>query len=142
MFFCKEIIICFLFLLERINCFLTNYTSYNYIIEKNMKIKEHIDKIAGNYITHRENFLNFKNCIECFLLRSKSSFSSVNNLSEERKEFLLNSTIKILKRGFNLGELKLYFNEDMYYTEVNPGSEYRFYKKFKIAFYHLKRCIC
>ncbi|KCZ76511.1 hypothetical protein H311_02489 [Anncaliia algerae PRA109] len=141
MFFCKEIIICFLFLLEKITCSVTNDTSYNYNIEKNMEIKEHIDKIANNFVTHRDNFLNFKNCIECFLLRSKSSFSSVNNLSEDRKEFLLNSTIEILNTGFNLDKIKLYFSEDMDYTEVNPSSEYWFYENFEIAFNHVKRKI-
>ncbi|KCZ79472.1 hypothetical protein H312_03131 [Anncaliia algerae PRA339] len=141
MFCCKEIIICFLFLLEKITCSVTNDTSYNYNIEKNRKIKENIDKIVDNYIINRDNFLNFKNCIECLILRSKRSFSSANNLSEERKEFLLNSTIEILKRGFNPGKHILYFSEDMDYTEVNPSSENEFYGNFKYTFYFIKSCI-
>ncbi|KCZ74468.1 hypothetical protein H311_04567, partial [Anncaliia algerae PRA109] len=129
-------------MIEKIACSVTTIDiSYINNIGENRKIKEHIDKIANNFITHRDNFLNFKNCIECFFLRSCSRFRYVNNLSEMRKEFILNSTIEIIKNGFNLDKLKLYFSEDMICTKLYQIYKYEFCGWHIRSFYHTKECL-
>ncbi|KCZ81193.1 hypothetical protein H312_01403 [Anncaliia algerae PRA339] len=139
MFCCKDIIICFLFLLEKITCSVTDDSTYNYDIERNKKIKEDIDEIANNFIAQRENLLNFKNCIEYFVfgMSSKPIYIYSIHLRERRKS-LLNSKVEILKNGFNLDELKLYFSEDMDCANIYQIYEYRFYEWFLTSFNHTK----
>ncbi|KCZ75838.1 hypothetical protein H311_03176, partial [Anncaliia algerae PRA109] len=133
MFYCKEIIICFLFLLKKITCSVTDDSSYFHNIERNKNIKEDIDKMANNFIAHRENLLNFKNCIEYFVYEMFREPIYLIYLKERMKS-ILNSKEEILKKGFNLDELKLHFREDIDHTKQYQIYEYRFYKRFLTSY--------